>query len=67
MICFLSLVSPCCNPSNYPLTEKHMHCTKLLSFKNDTPMHKNNTSKFSKYEPHHKYKQDPQDNVQNDM
>ena len=27
---------------------------------NDTPMHENNMSKFSKYEPHHKHKE-PQD------
>ena len=30
---------------------------------NDTPMQKNNVSKFSKCEPHHKHKQGPQDIV----
>ena len=32
--------------------------------RNNTPMHENNMGKFSKCEPHHKHKQEPQDVAQ---
>ena len=46
----------------------HVTCEWLVYHftcnQNDTPMHENNAGKFSKCEPYHKHKQEPEDVAQ---